>query len=223
MSNPYQLIVFDWEGTISDTLGLILHTVSKEARDLGFGDVDPYEARQYVDLGLAQALRKLFPHLTLAQSELLMHASQHAMVTRPAEVCLLPGAYEAIQSMHNAGIHLAIASNKGQNSLARALHTTGLDSFFKVTRSASQAPAKPCPQMLEEIIEVFDQTPSSTLMIGDSTTDMEMAGSIHVAALGVDFYHQNKDALSAAGALAVFDDYQQVMQFLKLPHQSEEV
>lgn len=223
MSNPYQLIVFDWEGTISDTLGLILHTVSREARNLGFGEVDPYQARQYVDLGLKQALGKLFPHLTLHQAETLMHAVQHAMVTRPAEVCLLPGVYEAIHAMHHAGIHLAIATNKGQNSLARALQTTGLDRFFKVTRSASQAPAKPCPQMLEEIIEIFDQTPSTTLMIGDSTTDMEMAKSIQVAALGVDFYHQNKDALSASGALAVFDDYQRLMQFLNLPHQSEEV
>ncbi len=218
MSNPYQLIVFDWEGTISDTLGLILHTVSTEAYNLGFGDVDPYQARQYVDLGLTPALRKLFPHLSLVQQEQLIQAVQYAMMTRPTEVCLLPGAREAIQSIYNAHLDLAIASNKGQHSLARALQATHLDSLFKVTRCAGQVPAKPCPQMLEEIMEELGQTSSATLMIGDSVTDIEMATKINVTAIGVDFYHQNKEVLMAAGALDVFDNYQSLIQFLKLPY-----
>ncbi len=220
MSNPYQLIVFDWEGTISDTLGLILHTVAAEAHHLGFGDIDPYQARQYVDLGLVQALRKVLPHLSLGQHEQLLQAVQRAMVTRPTEVCLIPGAREIIQQMHDAHIDLAIASNKGQHSLARALHSTGLDTLFKVTRCAGQVSAKPNPQMLEEIMDEFGQKPSTTLMIGDSTTDIEMAKSINVAAIGVDFYHQNKEILKAAGALIVFDDYQSLAQFLKLPQAS---
>ena len=71
--------------------------------------------------------------------------------------------------------------------------------------------------MLEEIMDVFGQTPSTTLMIGDAATDMEMAKSINVTAIGVDFYHQNADLLRAAGATVVFDDYQLLAQFLKLP------
>lgn len=223
MSNPYQLIVFDWEGTISDTLGLILHTVVIEAHNLGFGDVDPYQARQYVDLGLAQALRKLFPHLYLTQHEQLIQAVQRAMITRPSEVCLIPGAREIIQALHDANVDLAIASNKGQHSLARALQSTGLDKFFKVTRCAGQVTAKPAPQMLEEIMDEFGQQPDTTLMIGDAVTDIEMARNTNVTAIGVDFYHQNKDMLIAAGALEVFDDYQFVAQFLKLPQLSKGV
>ena len=217
MSKPYQLVVFDWEGTIADTLGMIFHTVTTEAVHLGFGTVDPYEARKYVDLGLTQALRRLFPHLSLIQQEQLLQAVQHAMRTKPTEVCLIPGVRELIEQLHNAHIHLAIASNKGHQSLLRALHSTGLDSFFKVTRSAGQTAAKPSPQMLEEIMDEFAQSRSTTLMIGDSPTDMEMAKSINVTAIGVDFYHQNEIALKAAGALAVFDDYQLLGQFLKLP------
>lgn len=218
MSNPYQLVVFDWEGTISDTLGLILHTVALEAELLGFGSVDPYLARKYVDLGLVPALRKLFPHLSLQQQEALMQAVQKGLVSRPAEVRLIPGVRQLIQQLHDAGIDLAIATNKSQHSLQRALVSTGLDSFFKVTRTADQAPAKPCPQMLEEIMEQFGQQASTTLMIGDSSTDMEMARSINVVAIGVDFYHQNESVLNASGALAVFDDYPLLAQFLKLSH-----
>ncbi|KTD57229.1 HAD family hydrolase [Legionella shakespearei] len=218
MSNPYQLVVFDWEGTIADTLGLILHTVANEASLLGFGEIDPNQARKYVELGLVQAIKKLLPQLSMTQHEQLLQAVQHAMISRPSEVCLLPGVLEFIHKLHDAGIDLAIASNKGHQSLLRALQTTGLDELFKVTRSAGQVPAKPCPQMLEEIMDEFGCSASSTLMIGDSSTDMEMAAQINVNAIGVDFYHQQEASLMAAGALAVFDDYQKLADFIQLPN-----
>lgn len=217
MSNPYQLVVFDWEGTVSDTLGLILHTVATEATLLGFGEIDPYQARKYVDLGLVQALKKIFPHLSAQQHEQLLHAVQHALISRPTEVCLIPGAWEFIHQLRHAKIDIAIATNKGHHSLLRALQATGLDELFKITRSAGQVPAKPCPQMLEEIMDEFGQNSSTTLMIGDSATDIEMANNIQVVAIGVDFYHQQEGALKAAGALAVFDDYQLLANFLGLP------
>lgn len=212
--NPYQLIVFDWEGTISDTLGLILHTVAVEAERLGFGGIDPYQARKYVHLGLQLALKKLFPTLSVAQHEQLVQAVQTTMLSRPSQVCLIPGAREFIERLHSLSLNLAIATNKGQHSLQRALCATGLDSIFHVTRSAGQVPAKPCPQMLEEIIDEFGQEPATTLMIGDSPSDIEMARNINVHAIGVDFYHQNQEILKQAGALEVFDDYQLLTQFL---------
>lgn len=217
MSNPYQLVVFDWEGTIADTLGQILHTVASEASLLGFGEIDPNQARKYVELGLVQAVKKALPHLSAQQQEQLLQAVQHAMISRPTEVWLLPGALEFIHKLHDAKINIAIATNKGHQSLSRALQATGLDKLFQVTRSAGQVPAKPCPQMLEEIMEEFGSSASSTLMIGDSPTDMEMATLIKVTAIGVDFYHQQESSLKAAGALAVFDDYQRLADFIKLP------
>lgn len=217
MSNPYQLVVFDWEGTVSDTLGQILHTVAVEASSLGFGDVDHYQARQYVELGLVQALRKLFPYLTEIQHEQLLQAVQHAVVSRPTELCLIPGVREFIDRLQKANIDIAVATNKGQHALQRALQVTGLENTFKVTRSAGQVPAKPCPQMLEEIMATFGKDAATTLMIGDSVTDIDMARNIQVAAIGVDFYHQQESALLAAGALAVFDDYKLLADFLELP------
>lgn len=218
MSNAYQLVVFDWEGTIADTMGFILSTVAFEADRLGFGAMDSCRARKYVDLGLIQALRKVFPHLSLIQHEQLLQAVQQALVTRTAEVCLIPGVREFIQQLRAAEIDVAIATNKGHHSLQRALQSTGLDELFRVTRSAGQVPAKPCPQMLEEIMDEFGQMPSSTLMIGDLPTDMEMAKSINVDAIGVDFYHQNEASLKSSGAVAVFDDYKLLADFLKLPN-----
>ena len=217
MSNPYQLVVFDWEGTVSDTLGHILHTIAAVANTLGFGGLDLYQARKYVTFGLVQSLKKLFPHLDRTQQEQLLDAVQQAMLSRQTEVCLIPGALDFINRLHDQKIDIAIATNKGQHSLLRALQVSGLDHLFRVTRSAGQVPAKPCSQMLEEIMDELGRDPSSTLMIGDSATDMEMAYSIHVDAVGVDFYHQQEAALKVAGALAVFDDYQLLADFLRLP------
>lgn len=217
MSNSYKLVVFDWEGTIADTLGLVLNTVATEARALGFGEVDPYLARKYVDLGLLQALKKLFPHLSIREQDTLVQAVQGAMLNKSAEVCIFPGARELIEKLHQKHIDLAIATNKGQHSLQRALHATGLEAFFKVTRSAGQAAPKPCPQMLEEIMTECGADASSTLMIGDSVSDIEMAVSIQVAALGVDFYLHQESALKKAGAIAVFNDYKVLANFLGFP------
>lgn len=216
MSNPYQLVVFDWEGTIADTLGKVLHVIAEEAKIHGFGEIDPYQAKKYVALGLMQALRKLFPHLTDTQHEQLVQAVQSAMVSKPTDVCLIPGAKQFIYQLSEAHIDIAIATNKGHHSLLRAIHVAGLDEMVKVTRSAGQVPAKPCPQMLEEIMEEFGRDPSSTLMIGDSVADMEMAKNVNVTAIGVDFYHQQESALIDAGAVAVFDDYQLLADYLKL-------
>lgn len=216
MSNPYQLIVFDWEGTISDTLGLIINTVTSETRRLGFGDIDPKVARKYVDLGLVQALRKTLPNLSPKQHEELLQAIYFTINSRPSEVCLIPGAREFIQQIHDANIAVAVASNKGQHSLSRAIQASGLTNLISVVRSAGQTAAKPDPQMLEEIMEELGINESQTLMIGDSTVDMEMAKSIDVTAIGVDFYHQQESALKEAGAIAVFDDYQLVANYINL-------
>lgn len=217
MSNPYDLVVFDWEGTIADTLGIILHVVATEANLLGFGDFDPHQARKYVDLGLIQALRKTYPHLTAAQHQQLLQAVQLGLNSRSSDVCLMPGVRELIHQLHEANINLAIATNKGHQSLLRALQAAGLDTLFKVTRSSGQAPAKPCPQMLEEIIDEYGGTAATTLMIGDSLTDMEMAKSAQVTAVGIDIYHQQEEAaLKSAGAIVVFDDYKQIADFLNL-------
>lgn len=217
MSRLYRLVVFDWEGTLGDTLGQILNTVADVAKQLQFGQFDEQCAREYVVLGLVLAVRKLFPHLSMHQHEQLLEAVQHSLATNPMEICLIPGAKFIVEHLYQSGIELAIATNKGQHSLQRALQASELDVFFTITRSAGQAPAKPCPQMLEEIMTAVGVTPEETLMIGDSVTDMEMARAAKVDAIGVDFYHQQAAGLHAAGALEVFDDYQQLANYLRLP------
>lgn len=216
MSRRYRLVVFDWEGTLGDTLGQILNTVAAVAKQMEFGELDEQLARQYVVLGLVMAVKKLYPHLSMHQHEQLLRAVQHALATNPLQVCLIPGARQIVEQIQQAGMYLAIATNKGQQSLQRALQASGLNVFFPLTRSAGQVPAKPSPQMLEEIMEECGVTAAQTLMVGDSVSDIEMAKQIGVDAIGVDFYHQQAANLHVAGALEVFDDYRQLARYLQL-------
>lgn len=216
MGKPYRLVVFDWEGTLGDILGQILNSVSTEAKRLQFGELDEQLARQSVGLGLVLALKKSFPHLNEEQQEQLLLAVHQSLVSRTTEVYLIPGAREIAERLQRADIDLGIATNKGHQSLQRVLQASGLDQLFKVTRSAGQTPAKPCPQMLQEIMDSYGVNAKETLMVGDSVSDIEMAKSIAVDAIGVDFYHQQEAALLNAGALAVFDDYQQLAEYLQL-------
>ncbi|HCA88903.1 MAG TPA: HAD family hydrolase [Legionellales bacterium] len=216
MSKPYRLVVFDWEGTLSDTLGQTFYYVAKEARRLNFGELDEDLARKLVDLGLNHALQRLFPHLTLKEHETLLQAVQNHHLQRLTQIHLLPGAKEFVEQLDKHGFMLAIATNKGQQGLTRALVASNLQPFFKITRTASQCTAKPATQMLEEIIEQAGVLPEETLMIGDSVTDIEMAKGCHVDAIGVSFYHQHITALLAAGAMGVFFNYPELAESLNL-------
>lgn len=218
MTKRYRLVVFDWEGTLTDTLGQILDVLKRESKAMGLGKMDEKVARNYMELGLVVTLKKLFPDVNQAKAEQLLAKVQETLATRPADVYLTPGAKEIVQQIEQAGMDLAIATNKGQSSLQKALQVSGLNRYFSVTRSAGQVPAKPFPQMLEEIMESCAVTPEQTLMVGDSLSDMEMARSAGVDAIGVHFYHQEEQVnnMLEAGALEVFDDYQQLANFLGL-------
>ena len=216
MSKPYDLVVFDWEGTLGDTLGQILNAFAHEASRLKLPDFDMELGRKYIVLGPVVAVRKLFPHLPTHEQSDLLQAAQLAMISNTAEVFLMSGAYDILQKIKHAGMHLAIATNKGPQSLARDIASAHLDGFFDVTRAAGQAPAKPCPQMLEEIMEQCGVSPERTLMVGDSTSDIEMAINAGVVAIGVDFYHQNEALLRSSGAQEVIDDFQQLARILAL-------
>lgn len=216
MSKPYDLVVFDWEGTLGDTLGQILYAFASEAKRLGLSPFDMELGRKYIVLGPVVTVRKLFPYLPTHEQSDLLQAAQLAMISNTADVCLMSGAHEVLQKIQGAGIKLAIATNKGQQSLARDLAASHLNELFDVTRAAGQAPAKPCPQMLEEIMFECGVSPDRTLMVGDSTSDIEMAKNAGVLAIGVDFYRQNESILRSAGAHEVIDNFQQLAKIIAL-------
>ena len=216
MSKPYRLVVFDWEGTLGeDGLTLVLSVMSAVAQRMHLGALDLCAARRYISAGLVTTIKQAFPAVSLHQQEELLYAIQKEVTESSATVRLMPGAWEVVHWLQDKGVHLAIATNKNHQGLMHALAQSGLDVVFKVTRTVTEAPPKPCPQMLEDIMNAFVVDATQTLMIGDSTSDMMMAAALGVDAVGLDFFHTEAASLREAGALQVFADYQQLQHYLK--------
>ena len=211
----YSLVVFDWEGTLGDTVGQTLIRLANEVEQpMSSADVG---AHDYLIRYLSQSVRACFPHWSDEQIEHFCDMKLSAHKVSSADASLFPDAKRLLMSLKRAGLDLAIATNKGQQSLQCALQRAGIQDLITVTRSAGQTQPKPCPQMLEEILIELAYTADDALMVGDSVSDMEMARQIGMVCVGIDFYHQNTAALLTAGAEEVFDNYQDLANYLNLP------
>ncbi len=128
---------------------------------------------------------------------------------------MIPGAEGCLTHLQQSGITLAIATNKRDTSLQRDLIFFGLTDVFQVARSANRTAPKPDPQMLLEILQETGVDPESALMIGDSESDMAMAHTLGIKAIGIDLSGQYGALLRTAGACHVVRDYEALMQYLK--------
>ena len=217
IANKYRLIVFDWEGTLAeDSIGNIFHVINQYMLDLNLPSIDRDTLLACLDLGLAYTVNHLFPNLSMHKQEEILSSVNDVLSRSANYVFLMPDALSLIEKLTMNGIDLAIATNKREASLCNVLRLSGLDNIFKIYRCPGLFQAKPCPDMLLDIINVFNESADATLMIGDSVTDVEMAQAANVDVIGLDVYHQNKHELLHAGALNVFDSFQQIMDFLEI-------
>lgn len=216
MDKHYQLVVFDWEGTIvENSLGYVIIALINAAQRRQLPEIDIEAARQAIMFGLPSAVHILFPTLSLHQQEEMCNEIQKSMFEGSSTLSLVKGVAEVIRELHESGIKLAIATNKSAQGLAKVLHQSGLEPYIHITRSATETPPKPCPQMLEEIMTAMERTAEQTLMVGDSVSDMEMAKALDVDAIGMDFFQTEEHLLRAAGARDVFHDYEHLIEYIK--------
>ena len=185
MAKRFELIVFDWDGTLMDSAGLIVTSVQAAARDLGLEPPSDERARHIIGLGLIDALRHALPGLEAARYPEVADRYRHHYLARDHELNLFAGAQELIAELAQAEFLLGVATGKSRVGLDRALGGSGLGSYFHATRCADECHSKPHPQMLEELMDEFGVAPEATLMIGDTTHDLLMAKNAGAAALAV--------------------------------------
>ena len=196
-TSRYELLVFDWDGTLSDSLQLIIESVRRAILDLGLPPRSERRIRGIIGLGLNDASNRLFPGMSDADCRRLAdsyRAHYRELATDP--VPLYPAAREVVASLHGAGYSLAIATGKSRRGLDLALVDSGLSCYFQSSRCADETFSKPHPQMLQELIDTLGTVPDRTLMIGDSEHDLQMARNA-----GVDSVALAHGAQSAAHLL----------------------
>jgi phosphoglycolate phosphatase len=200
MTRPRQfdLIAFDWDGTLFDSTALIARCIQSACTDLGLVEPSDTDARYVIGMGLQEALQHAAPGLPRERYPELGDRYRKHYFARQHEIVLFPGTVAMLQAMKARGHHLAVATGKSRRGLDEALDTVELRGVFDDSRTADETASKPHPQMLLELMEAFGVAPERTLMIGDTTHDLQMAQNAGVAAVGVSY---------GAHAPALFDAF----------------
>lgn len=214
MGKRFDLIVFDWDGTLMDSAAAIVGAIQAACNDLGITPPSDERARHIIGLGLQDALRIALPELEPARYRELAERYRYHYLSRDHELVLFEGAFEMIRALGEAGFLLAIATGKTRSGLDRALAGSGLRQFFHASRCADECHSKPHPQMLLELMEEFTLAPENTLMIGDTTHDMLMARNADVPALAVAYGAHPRLSLEAEAPLICADSVVEVRAWL---------
>ena len=201
MAKNFELIVFDWDGTLMDSAGAIVASLVAASIDLGIEPPTEERARHIIGLGLDDALRMALPSLEPGRYLDLADRYRHHYLAQDHELALFAGAFVLVDELAARGHLLAVATGKSRRGLDRALETSGLGGHFHATRCADECHSKPHPQMLEQLMDEFAVAPGSTLMIGDTTHDLQMAKNAGVPSLAVCYGAHPRESLDAEGPL----------------------
>ena len=202
VARRFELIVFDWDGTLMDSAAAIVRAIQAASADLGLPVPTDARARHVIGLGLSDALRHAVPELPETDYPQMVERYRHHYLSNDRELTLFDGTVELISDLHDRGFLLAVATGKSRNGLDRALGFSGLGRYFHATRCADECFSKPHPAMLHELMDELGVVAESCLMIGDTTHDLLMAKNAGVAGLAVSFGAHPVDQLEAEAPLA---------------------
>jgi phosphoglycolate phosphatase len=182
----YRLLVFDWDGTIIDSIGSIVGCMNATVAELGLPDIADETIRGTIGLGLSDTLEILMPGSEEPLQRRVVEcyrrhwlggwADRHALVT---------GAHEALLALERDGYWLAVATGKGRPGFERDVARFGLGELFLATRTVDEAPSKPSPDMILGLLDELGVRAEEALMVGDTPHDLRMAAAAGVAAVGV--------------------------------------
>jgi phosphoglycolate phosphatase len=196
----YRLVVFDWDGTLIDSAGTIVQCIQDAARDLGLEVPAAERARHVIGLGLHDSLAHAVPGLAVERyREFADHYRRH-FLSRQDSMLLFPGVIDLLTQLKRDSL-LAIATGKSRRGLDRALDADNLRRFFSASRCADETHPKPHPAMLLELMESLQIDRKNTLMVGDTSHDLEMANAAGVDALAVTYGAHDQEGLRACAPL----------------------
>jgi phosphoglycolate phosphatase len=199
----FDLIAFDWDGTLFDSTKIIVRCIQRAVVDVG-GQAPTDKAAAYViGMGLAQALAHAAPDVPKEKYAALGARYRHHYVQHQEDLCLFEGVLQMLNELRARHHFLAVATGKSRRGLDDALRTVQLKGLFDGSRTADETAGKPHPLMLEELIQEFGTSPERTLMIGDTTHDLQMAVNARCASVGVTYGAHEPGEFASLGPLFV--------------------
>jgi phosphoglycolate phosphatase len=212
MSAPLRLVVFDCDGTLIDSQHMIVAAMNHAFDAHGLENLPREKVLSIVGLSLDEAIEALVPHVDLPLRRKLTESYKGAFFElrsrKDLAEPLFPGVREALDALSKRDdVLLGIATGKSQKGLRHALESHGLRDYFVTLQTADDAPSKPHPEMLRRAMRETGIDPADTVLVGDTTFDMQMARAARAHALGVDWGYHEPHLLTQSGARAVLDDF----------------
>lgn len=217
MTTHYELLIFDWDGTLMDSAAEIVGAMQAAIAETGLPKREDWQMRELIGLGMNEVLDRLFPELERAHVVRLLNAYRQRYGMPGSTATLFSGAEDTIKGLKNQGYTLAVATGKSRQGLDKVFAQTGMGENFRFSRCADESASKPAPDMLEDILLRSATEPERALMIGDTEYDIHMAVNAGVAAVGVACGVHDAGRLLAAGALTVLDDVAALPAWLSEP------
>ncbi len=188
MNKQFELYIFDWDGTLMDSVDHIVDSLSAAAADSNMDDLGHESYRNIIGLGLSEAFQALYPGASQKQQDALTERYRHHFFdTSKGKSTLFDGTDAMLSSLNAKGVKMAVATGKARRGLNRVFDETGYHSMFHSSRCADESGSKPDPTMLKEIMTELNIPVEKTLMIGDSTYDLQMANNAGVDCVAVSY------------------------------------
>ncbi|MEO8280865.1 MAG: HAD-IA family hydrolase [Ideonella sp.] len=210
----FDLIVFDWDGTLFDSTALIARCIQSACVDLGVPAPSDKDASYVIGMGLIDALTHAAPGLPRERYGEMGARYRHHYVNRQHELTLFSGVLELLDDLKRRGHLLGVATGKSRSGLNEALATVALQGLFDATRTADETASKPRPRMLLELMDQLGVSARRTLMIGDTTHDLLLASNAGAASVAVGYGAHEHASFASHGPLFVAHSVPELAQWL---------
>lgn len=211
----YKLVIFDWDGTLMDSSSKIVSCMQLATKSLALSVPNEEDVRNIIGLSLENANRLLIPGISDEDNLRLRTSYSHYYSSiDKTPTPLYEGVSDSLHNLKDKGYRLAVATGKSRRGLDRVLHETALSQVFEISRGADETKSKPDPLMLEQILQVTDVAVQESVMVGDTSYDLQMAQSIKMPSIAVSYGMHSVECLKSFNPVLVVDKFRQIEDWL---------
>lgn len=215
MLQPYKLVIFDWDGTIMDSISHIVDCIQGAARSNQMVPPDEQSIKDIIGMSLPNAFETLFNlNFSDRYEDFRESYKQQYHQHQEAHLPLFDGVPELLTRLTEESKKLAVATGKGRPGLDKIMNAHNLGHFFEFSRTSDEAQSKPSPDMLHQILDYFKVKASDAIMIGDSVHDLNMAKQAGMDRIGVSFGAHKREQLEQYDPIKVIDSYWELIDEL---------
>lgn len=207
------LIIFDWDGTLMDSIGLIVESMHIAGEAHGFRTTDQ-AVKDIIGLSLMHGIEILYPQASNTQKLAIQQSYAEYYIPNSHRTPFFTPIENMLLTLKQQDKQLAVATGKKRKGLDRVLEASASHHYFTITRCADESGSKPDPQMLRDILDYTKQPISQAVFIGDSIYDIQMANRLGMTSIAVNYGTASSSELAAEQPTYQVDTPQELVALL---------